>query len=585
MKRRLTIAILSAVAAALVLAGVGTLLFARVGVRQAAEEDLRSQAESTAVLVDLGQSRASELVSLDLSALREMVCPDGVATNPSGTLPAAQDTNERLRRAICLPPTASIDEATSRLCGNVAIRLDSVLSDDMRQARIRFCTEPTEEHLDALRSLYCGSDDPVSGLSAAQKRRFEQLRRVVCGSVVRRDESRQVLQTTLSKESIDLVQIGPQGELTPADLPSGIGTAQLQPDRLRAGDTVSGMVDNTLYAASPVDPGSPTLSVILIARPYSLSGGLVPWFLLASGLTLLIAIVVADRLSRRLTQPLAEATAVTGRIAAGDLTARLPEHTTGAEARRDEIEQLAHSINTMAEELERSHGLEQQFLLSVSHDLRTPLTSIRGYAEAIADGAAPDPERAAAVILAESRRLERLVKDLLDLAKLDAHTFTFNVAAVDLAELAADSVDGFRREVEGAGLRVVLAGTDQPVAAMADPDRLQQVIANLVENAVKFASTTVTVTVGQGPAGPWVEVADDGPGIAPEDLPHVFERLYVAAATPKRKETGSGLGLAITRELVEGMGGSIRAEGTAGGDGPGGARMVVTLAPGPAPGD
>jgi two-component system sensor histidine kinase BaeS len=227
----------------------------------------------------------------------------------------------------------------------------------------------------------------------------------------------------------------------------------------------------------------------------------------------------------------------------------------------------------MAEALERAQGLERQFLLSISHDLRTPLTSIRGYAEAIADGATPDPQRAAAVILAESRRLERLVQDLLDLAKLEARHFTMNLEPTDLREPVTRSVEGFQREAEEAGLQIVVRAPDAPVIARADADRLRQVLANLVENAVKFASSTITVTVRDDGAGATIEVTDDGPGIAPEDLPHVFERLYVASHRPRRRETGSGLGLAIVRELVDAMDGSVRAEA-----GPtGGTTFVVTL--------
>ena len=255
---------------------------------------------------------------------------------------------------------------------------------------------------------------------------------------------------------------------------------------------------------------------------------------------------------------------------------RVPEHDAGS---TDELDALARSINEMADSLERSRGLERQFLLSVSHDLRTPLTSIRGYAEAIADGAAPDAREAAGIILAESRRLERLVRDLLDLAKLEGRQFSLQLASVDLGELMGDSVDGFRREMEEAGLRIELARPPVPVLAMADPDRLAQVVANLVENAHKYAAHSIVVTVVADPAAPRVEVADDGPGIAPEDLPHVFERLYVAGHEPKRKEIGSGLGLAIVRELTEAMGGTVRAEANPGG----GARMAVVLRPASSP--
>ena len=224
----------------------------------------------------------------------------------------------------------------------------------------------------------------------------------------------------------------------------------------------------------------------------------------------------------------------------------------------------------MAGTLERSRGLEQQFLLSVSHDLRTPLTSIRGYAEAVADGTAPDSQAAAGIILAEAQRLERLVKDLLDLAKLEARQFTLDMLAVDVTELARRGAAGFTREAADAGVEVVVTTPPNPVTITADPDRLGQVLANLTENALKYARARIEVAVIQDAAGVRVEVSDDGPGVAPEDLPHVFERLYVARSQPVRQESGSGLGLAIVRELVDAMGGHVTAAANPGG----GTRMV-----------
>ena len=231
----------------------------------------------------------------------------------------------------------------------------------------------------------------------------------------------------------------------------------------------------------------------------------------------------------------------------------------------------------MATSLERAQGLERQFLLSVSHDLRTPLTSIRGYAEAIADGTAPEPDRAAGVIQSEARRLERLVADLLDLAKLDARQFSFRPEAVDLAEVVADAVAGFEHQAGAAGVGMTVEGRDG-VAAWVDRDRLGQVIANLLENGLKYAALQLHVGFGVDAGRPQVIVSDDGTGIADDDLPHVFERLYVARRSPQRKESGSGLGLAIVRELTEAMGGSVTARHREGG----GTQFVVALLPPPA---
>ena len=213
----------------------------------------------------------------------------------------------------------------------------------------------------------------------------------------------------------------------------------------------------------------------------------------------------------------------------------------------------------MAEVLERSKGVERQFLLSVSHDLRTPLTSIRGYAEAIADGALPDPAEGGHIILSEARRLERLVGDLLDLAKLESRSFALTLGPVDLVDVAAGTVDGFRPETGEAGVTMELVTGDEPTVVNGDADRLAQIAANLLQNALKFARSEIRVSVESADGWARLAVSDDGPGIAPEDLPHVFERLYVSRHQPQRKEVGSGLGLAIVRELVTAMGGTVQA--------------------------
>jgi two-component system sensor histidine kinase BaeS len=300
------------------------------------------------------------------------------------------------------------------------------------------------------------------------------------------------------------------------------------------------------------------------------------WFLLAAAAALALATAVAVTLGRRLTRPLRQADEATRRIASGELATRLPEPPAG---RNDELADLARSVNAMAESLERSQGLEQQFLLSVSHDLRTPLTSIRGYAEAITDGAA-EPMWAASVILAESQRLERLVRDLRHLARLQARSFSLLTEPVDLVALAQQAAIAFRPDAEAAGIDVeAMATGPAAVWVVGDPDRLGQVVANLVENACKHARSRVRVAVAVpgGTHDAVLAVEDDGPGIAPADLPHVFERLYVSRRAPVRKESGSGLGLAIVRELVVAMRGRVAAGSSDPPAGLGGARLEVVL--------
>src|SRR5581483_14284 len=139
---------------------------------------------------------------------------------------------------------------------------------------------------------------------------------------------------------------------------------------------------------------------------------------------------------------------------------------------------------------------------------------------------------------------------------------TFEPQPVDLADIAAGTAEGFAPEADDAGVRVEVSTTATLV--LADPDRLAQIAANLIENALKYASSVVRVVVGVRDGWGVLDVLDDGPGIAPEDAPHVFERLYVSHHRPRRKEAGSGLGLAIVRELVTAMGGRVQASGAPG---------------------
>jgi len=390
-----------------------------------------------------------------------------------------------------------------------------------------------------------------------------------------------------STQQLTLISIGadaPAGQILPGHLTSG----DLDLPALADGRTVSGFHGSMAFAAVPFAGRGRRLAAVVTQQAAGV-GGAGLYFLVAGLLILVIAFGIAETLARRITQPLIRAEEAAVRIAQGDLSARVLAPDAIA---YPELRTLSSSINAMADNLERLRGQERQFLLSVSHDLRTPLTSIRGFAEALSDGTTTDTQRAAGVIAAEARRLERLVRDLLDLAKLDARSFSLELRPTDVWEVVGDTAHGFEPTAEALGLAVVVhdpvtsdGGTRLPVNA--DPDRLGQVVANLVENACKYATHTLEVGTWfrMGPAGPEAIIAvdDDGPGIAPEDLPHVFERLWTdnrGGQARQARQVGSGLGLAIVAELVGAMGGTIRAESPvprwSGAAAPG-TRLVVTL--------
>jgi two-component system OmpR family sensor kinase len=353
--------------------------------------------------------------------------------------------------------------------------------------------------------------------------------------------------------------------------------------RLRAGGLVTARDGDRDYAAAPIArpgggparPGAagqpaPPRAVLLVDAADTGPGAAGRWFVVAGLGTIALGVVVALRVARTVARPVADTAAAADRIAGGDLDARVPEP---PGTHDDELTRLARSVNAMAAALGQSRAAERDFLLSVSHDLRTPLTSIGGWAEALADGAAPDTRAAGETIRQAAARLDRLVGDLLDLARLRTRAFPLSLAPVDLGDVVAATAEGLRPELEEAGIALSVDLPSTPLVVEADADRLAQVVANLLDNAGRFAAGHIHVAVAR--AGRWASLAveDDGPGIPAGERPLVFERLHSGARAPARTGAGTGLGLAIVRELALAMGG----EATAADSGAGGARMVVTL--------
>jgi len=400
-----------------------------------------------------------------------------------------------------------------------------------------------------------------------------------------------VVQRTLKLEDAEIIRIDKLGNVV-TPLPDGLSAQDVDVAAVQSGQTTSGRTGNLVFAVAPVDLTEAERLRLQLGGTFAIIltrdvGGLGPswgYFIVAGGAALLVAALVAWQLSRRMARPLVEAMEVTGRIASGELAGRVPVR------RSDypEFTSLAGSINDMAQSLEDSRARERHLLLAVSHDLRTPLTSIRGFAEAIADGAIEDDGQAADVIIAEARRLERLVGDLLDLTKLEARQMSISMRPTDAAEVVTTTAEGFLPAAAKSGLHMVLqvpsdgggvagsVATPPRLPVAADPDRLAQLLANLLENAMTFARTTVTVAMTDDRVSGACEITvdDDGPGIADGDLARVFERFYRADRGPNRR-MGSGLGLAIVAELAAAMGASVRAESPINYDG--GSRFVVTL--------
>ncbi|HEX5199105.1 MAG TPA: HAMP domain-containing sensor histidine kinase [Actinoplanes sp.] len=293
------------------------------------------------------------------------------------------------------------------------------------------------------------------------------------------------------------------------------------------------------------------------------------WIAMLAGL--LGGILAGVLLAQFIVRPIRLAAGAAARLSAGDRSVRIPRRGSA------EAVELADAINQLATALQVSEGRERDFLLSVSHELRTPLATIQGYAEALADGVVADEgaAKAGSTMLAEAERLDRLISDLLVLARLEAADLPLDVVAVDLAELvgAAGEAWAARCGADGPVLRVQLPAA--PLVVETDPGRIRQVIDGLCENAVRVvpAGAPLVLAVHAGPAAAVIEVRDGGPGFTDEDLEVVFQRGALNRRYRGIRKVGSGLGLALAARLVDRLGGRI----TAGHAPEGGAMFTVEL--------
>jgi signal transduction histidine kinase len=275
---------------------------------------------------------------------------------------------------------------------------------------------------------------------------------------------------------------------------------------------------------------------------------------------LVVSIVLAVLVSNSVARPLRRTTAAASAIARGDYAQRAPEQGP------HEVRELAHSFNQMAATVQRTQEMERDFLANVSHELKTPLTSIQGYSQAILDGAAAQPGYAAKVIHEEAARMHRMVEDLLDLARIESGQTPLRREHVHLGELLRSVADNLA--LRAAEQHISLQHTVGAVPDITgDNDRLAQVFTNLIDNAIAHTPPGGNVTLAARPADSGVEVAvnDTGKGIPPQDQERIFERFYqVDKSRARASRQGTGLGLTISKEIVEAHHGRIRVESVEG---------------------
>ena len=270
------------------------------------------------------------------------------------------------------------------------------------------------------------------------------------------------------------------------------------------------------------------------------------------------ALIIGALLLRQLTVPLRQLARATEQIASAHSgpAPRLPVHS------KDELGQLSAAFNHMAERLEKSELLRRRMIQDVAHELRTPLTVIQGNLQALRDRVyRPTPEVIDS-LHEESQLLSRLVNDLRDLSLAEAGELRLHRQSTDLRELVQRIATTLKPSMQSKGLRLVVEVPDLPLPVDIDPERIAQVLLNLLSNAQRYTleAGQITLAVQESSSELQVSVSDTGPGIAPEDLPHVFERFWRGDRSRTRASGGAGLGLAIAKQFVEAHGGRIWVE-------------------------
>ncbi len=361
------------------------------------------------------------------------------------------------------------------------------------------------------------------------------------------------LDEVLTSQEISAFLIGP-------GLRDAPGLSAADQRLVTSGGDVSAQVSvdgaDYLVAARPVSGGYGVVLLAPVDTVVEPAGQAFRRLMAAVVAGVVVASLLAWVTSRRVTRPLRQFADTARALSAGERGVQVD-----ASGPR-EITAIARSLNDLSSALEVSEDRQRQFLLSVSHELRTPLTAIRGYAEAFADGMVPpdEAERTGRVMQSEAQHLDRLVADLLDLARLDAVDVTIDPVPVDMAELVAQAGEVWRSRCSRVGVDFAQEIPAGPVPALADPVRTRQIIDNLMENALRVTASGRPIVLAVTAADHWVGVSvrDGGPGLTADDMAVAFQPAELYARYRGVRKVGSGVGLALVWRLATRMGGAAR---------------------------
>jgi signal transduction histidine kinase len=364
-----------------------------------------------------------------------------------------------------------------------------------------------------------------------------------------------------------------------ADLRDDPLVAQALAGKYASDTDQSGRYQSAMHLALPVLVEGKLVGAVYLSQPLqdaiAVLSDLRSRWLLSTVIALVLSGAVGLLLSGAIARPLRLLTAAAGAVARGQLDQQVPVRS------RDELGRLSQAFNEMTARLHAARQMQVDFVANVSHELRTPLTAVKGLVETLRDGAVDDPQvrdRFLETVEDETDRLIRLVNDLLILSRVDSEALDLKRELVDLTHLAQATAAKLEPQADTRQVALRVEANTRAPFAWADPDRIEQVLVNLLDNAIKYShpGSTVTIRIDDGSDGmARVQVQDKGIGIPAEDLPRIGERFYRADKARSRTEGGSGLGLAIAQALVEIHGGHLDLESEEGQ----GTRVTFTLPP------
>lgn len=350
-------------------------------------------------------------------------------------------------------------------------------------------------------------------------------------------------------------------------IPASVVDRLIQDQKYTGVGTLDGQFSGSHYVVGTLceDAAGNDLALVFIAanseRVVGMLQEITQMFLIIIVIALIGTLIVSYFLSSRMTRPLKTMANAAKEFAAGDFSVRVPE-----DNHCDEIDELATSFNNMARDLEQLEELTQGFIGNVSHEFKTPMTTISGFVDGMLDGTIPQDQQKKYlhIISEEVKRLSRMTMSMLAAAKIQSGELIISPVPFDFSEMASQILLSFEQKITAKNIEVDADLADR-LMVMGDRDHVFRAVYNLVDNAVKFINEGGTLRVTAYPAGAFCEfsISNTGDGIAPEDIPHVFDRFYKTDRSRSRDRSGAGLGLYIVKNIINLHGGdiSVRSDG------------------------